>query len=196
MVGHQEGGNMLKSCLATLLFVLFFCATAKADTVFFEFTSVEALQTNPNGTIGAINLADNPGVLLAPTSIDPVTGIRTLNVTGNLTPQFVPWFGVVRYDWVLNGVASTTFNLSCLNGCAPFATIAAGSFLEFSTPFFTPVQGSLVISLINNEGVTLNSGDYTFRIVEPEPVPEPATVMLLSTALGGLLAVRKRIRLR
>jgi len=185
---------MLKSCLTTLLFVLFFCATAKADTVAFDFTSVVALQTNPNGTIGGINLADNPGVLLAPTSIDPITGIRSLNVAANLTPINVPWFGVVRYDWVLNGVASTTFNLNCQNGCAPFVTIGAGSFLEFSTPFYTPVPGSLVISLINNEGVTLNSGDYTFRIAEP--VPEPTTVMLLSTALGGLLAVRKRIQLR
>jgi hypothetical protein len=185
---------MLKFCLTISLSVLFFSATAKADTVFLDFTSVEALQTNPNGTIGAINLADNPGVLLAPTSIDPVTGIRSLNVSANLIPINVPWFGVVRYDWVLNGVASTTFNLNCQNGCAPFSIIGAGSFLQFSTPFFTPVPGSLVISLINNEGVTLNSGDYTFRIAEP--VPEPTTVMLLSTALGGLLAVRKRIRLR
>ena len=185
---------MLKFCLAISLFVLFFSATAKADTVFLDFTSVNALVTNPDGTIGGINLADNPGVLLAPTSIDPVTGIRSLNISANLTPINVPWFGVVRYDWVLNGVASTTFNLNCQNGCAPFSTIGAGSFLEFNTPFFTPVPGSLVISLINNEGVTLNSGDYTFRIAEP--VPEPATVMLLSTALGGLLAVRKRIRLR
>jgi hypothetical protein len=194
MVGHHEGGNMLKSCLATLLFVLFFCATAKADSVVFDLTSVEVLQTNPNGTIGFINLGDNPGVLLAPTSIDPVSGSRFLNVTFNLTPFNEPWFGFVRYDWTLNGVASTTFNLNCQNGCSPFLSTGAGSFLEFSTPFFTPVPGSLTISVINNEGVTLGSGDYTFRIAEP--VPEPATVMLLTTALGGLLAVRKRIRLR
>ena len=186
---------MSKSCLTTLLFVLFFSATAKADTVVFDFTSVVALVTNPNGTIGAINLADNPGVLLAPTSIDPVTGIRSLNVAANLTPINEPWFGVVRYDWVLNGVASTTFNLNCQNGCSPFVTIGAGSFLEFSTPFYTPVPGSLVITLINNNGETIaGPGDYTFRIAEP--VPEPTTVMLLGTALGGLLAVRKRIRLR
>ena len=185
---------MFKSCLTILLFVLLFCAPAKADSVSFDFTSVEALQTNPNGTIGAINLADNPGVLLAPTSIDPVTGIRSLNISANLTPINVPWFGVVRYDWVLNGVASTTFNLNCQNGCAPFATIGAGSFLEFSTPFFTPVSGSLVITLINNNGEITGPGDYTFRIAEP--VPEPTTVMLLGTALGGLLSVRKRIRLR
>jgi PEP-CTERM motif-containing protein len=184
---------MLKFCLTISLFVLFFSATAKADTVVFDFTSVEALQTNPNGTIGHINLADNPGVLLRPTTIDPVTGIRTLNISADLTPLNVTWFGVVRYDWVLNGVASTTFNLNCQNGCAPNMTIGAGSFLEFNTPFFTPVPGTLVISLINNEGVTLNSGDYSFQIVEP--VPEPASLMLLSTALGGLLAVRKRIRL-
>ena len=185
---------MLKFCLTTLLFVLFFCVTAKADSVVFDLTSVEALQTNPNGTIGFINLADNPGVLLAPTSIDPVTGIRSLNVAANLTPINEPWFGVVRYDWVLNGVASTTFNLNCQNGCSPLLITGGGSFLEYTTPFFNPVPVSLTITVINNNGVTLGSGDYTFRIAEP--VPEPTTVMLLSTALGGLLAVRKRIRLR
>ena len=185
---------MLKSCLTTLLFVLLFSATVKADSVVFDFTSVNALVTNPNGTIGGINLADNPGVLLAPTSIDPVSGSRFLNVAFLLTPINEPWFGVVRYDWILNGVASTTFNLNCQNGCSPFLTTGAGSFLEYSTPFFTPVPVSLTITVINNIGEILGAGDYTFRTAEP--VPEPATLMLLSTALGGLLAVRKRIRLR
>ena len=185
---------MLKSCLTTLLFVLFFCATAKADSVTFDLTSVSALQSGLNGNIGFINLADNPGVLLAPTSIDPISGSRFLNVTFNLAPFNEPWFGVVRYDWILNGVASTTFNLNCQNGCSPFLITGAGSFLEYSTPFFNPAPGSLTITVINNNGVILGSGDYTFRIAEP--VPEPTTVMLLSTALGGLLAVRKRIRLR
>jgi hypothetical protein len=53
---------------------------------------------------------------------------------------------------------------------------------------------SLTITVINNSGVVLGTGDYTFQVAEP--VPEPATVMLLSTVVGGLLAVRKRIRLR
>ena len=185
---------MLKSCLTILLFVLFSSATVKADSVSFDFTSVSALQSGPNGLVLFINLADNPGVLLAPTSIDPVSGSRFLNVSFTLAPFNEPWFGVVRYDWVLNGVASTTFNLNCQNGCSPFLIAGAGSFLEYSTPFHTPVSGSLVISVINNNGVTLGAGDYTFRIAEP--VPEPATMILLSTALGGLLAVRKRIRLR
>lgn len=185
---------MLKSCLTSLLFVLCFSATVKADSVSFDLTSVSALQSGPNNSILFINLADNPGVLLAPTSIDPVSGSRFLNVSFDLSPFNEPWFGVVRYDWVLNGVASTTFSLNCLNGCSPLFIAGAGSFLEYSTPFHTPVPVSLTISVINNSGVTLGSGDYTFQIAEP--VPEPATVMLLSTALGGLLAARKRIRLR
>ena len=185
---------MLKTCLTTLLFVLFFCVPAKADSVSFDFTSVEALQTNPNGTIGAINLADNPGVLLAPTSIDPVSGSRFVNVGFDITPINVPWFGVVRYDWNLNGVASTTFNLNCQNGCSPIFITGAGSFLEYTTPFYTPVPVSLTITVINNNGEVLGTGDYTFQVAEP--VPEPATMMLLSTALGGLVAFRKRIRLR
>jgi hypothetical protein len=185
---------MLKSCLTILLFVLFFSATAKADSVTFDLTSVVALQSGPNNTITFINLADNPGVLLAPTSIDPVTGSRFVNVGFDISPFNQPWFGVVRYDWNLNGVASTTFNLNCQNGCSPQFITGAGSYLEYTTPFYTPVPVSLTITVINNNGVVLGTGDYTFRVAEP--VPEPATVMLLSTALGGLLAVRKRIRLR
>ena len=185
---------MFKSCLTILLFVLLFCAPAKADSVSFDFTSVEALQTNPNCTIGAINLADNPGVLLAPTSIDPVSGSRFVNVGFDITPINVPWFGVVRYDWILNGVASTTFNLNCQNGCSPQFIAGAGSFLEYSTPFYIPVPATLTISVINNAGTTLGSANYTFQVAEP--VPEPATVVLLSTGFGGLLAVRKRFRPR
>jgi len=183
---------MFKSSLTILFLVLSFSATVKADSVSFDLTSVEALQTNPDGTIGHINLGDNPGVLLAPTSIDPVTGIRSLNVSFLIAPFNEPWFGIVRYDWTLNGVASTTFNLNCQNGCSPLVITGAGSFLDYTTPFFSPVPGTLTITVINNSGTVLGSGDYTFRIAEP--VPEPATVLLLSTALGGLLAVRHRFR--
>lgn len=184
----------MKSCLAILLFILFFSTTVKADSVNFDLSTVVALQTVGNNNIVFVNLANNPGVLLTPTSIDPVSGSRFLNVGFDLSPINEPWFGVVRYDWILNGVASTTFNLNCQNGCSPLLITGGGSFLEYSTPFYIPVPGSVTISVINNSGVTLGTANFTFQIAEP--VPEPATVMLLSTALGGLFAVRKRIRLR
>jgi hypothetical protein len=185
---------MLKSCLPVLLFVLFFSATAKADSVTFDLTSVQVTQPGPNGTFVFINLADNPGVVLVPNTIDPITGSRFVNVSFEITPINEPWFGIVRYDWNLNGVASTTFNLNCQNGCSPQFIAGAGSFLEYTTPFYTPVPVSLTITVINNNGIVLGTGDYTFQVVEP--VPEPASMMLLSTALGGLVAFRKRIRLR
>ena len=185
---------MLRSCLTILLFVLFFNATAKADSVTFDLGSVTAFQYDSNGNVVLVNLASNPGVILAPSTIDPITGSRFISFNFEVSPFNEPWFGVVRYDWTLNGVASTTFNLNCQNGCSPQFIAGAGSFLEYTTPFYTPVPVSLTITVINNNGMVLGTGDYTFQVVEP--VPEPASMMLLSTALGGLVAFRKRIRLR
>jgi hypothetical protein len=185
---------MLRSCLTILLFVLFFNATAKANSVTFDLGSVTAFQYDSNGNVVLVNLASNPGVILAPSTIDPITGSRFISFNFEVSPFNEPWFGVVRYDWNLNGVASTTFNLNCQNGCSPQFIAGAGSFLEYSTPFYIPVPATLTISVINNAGTTLGSANYTFQVAEP--VPEPATVLLLSTGFGGLLAVRKRFRPR
>src|SRR5689334_310565 len=98
----------------SLLLLVFLLAVplVKADPVTFDFGSVVALQ---NGGNSSINL-NTPNVLLAPTSIDPITGVRSLNVAFDLTVDAgQTWAGVVRYDWVLNGISSTTFNNNCLN---------------------------------------------------------------------------------
>lgn len=180
---------MLKSCFVSLIFLLLFSPTVNADSVTFDLGSVTALQYDSAGNLVYVNLASNPGVLLTPTTIDFSTGTRSLNVDFNLSPFNEPWFGIVRYDWVLNGVASTTFNLNCQNGCSPLFITGGGSFLDYTTPFYSPVPASVTISVINNAGTTLGSANYTFQIAEP--VPEPATVLLLTTALGGLLVTHK-----
>lgn len=180
---------MFRSLL--LLPFLIIVPAATADPVTFDFGSVVALQ---NAGLTSVNL-NTPNLLLAPTSIDTTSGVRSLNVSFNLVVESgQTWAGVVRYDWVLNGVASTTFNNNCIGGCTSEFIHGAGSFLDYTTPFFTPVPASLTISVINNAGEVLGSHSYSFSIAEP--VPEPTTLLLFGSGLAMLSGFRSAIASR
>lgn len=173
---------MFKSLL--LLSFLLIVPAVKADPITFDFGTVVALQ---NAGFTNVNL-NAPNLLLAPTTID-LTGLRTLNVGFDITVDpGQTWTGVVRYDWVLNGVASTTFNTNCSAGCTSEVIHGAGSFLEYTTPFSNPVPVTLTMSVINDAGEVLGSRTFEFSI--SEPVPEPTTLLLL----GSGLAVLSRFR--
>ena len=177
---------MFKSLL--LLSFLLIVPAVKADPITFDFGSVVALQ---NGGNTSVNL-NTPNLLLAPTSIDP-TGVRSLNIGFNLTVDpGQTWTGVVRYDWVLNGVASTTFNNKCISGCTSDVIHGVGSFLDYTTPFFDPVPVTLTMSVINDQGVVLGTRTFEFSI--SEPVPEPTTLLLLGSGLAVLSRFRSRRR--
>ena len=173
-----------------LLVVLSFLVVVplvKADPVTFDFGSVVALQ---NGGNSSVNL-NTPNLLLAPTSIDP-SGVRSLNVSFDLVVDpGQTWTGFVRYDWVLNGITSTTFNTNCALGCTSQFIHGAGSFLDYTTPFFVPTPGSVTISVINSANQVLGSHSFSFSIAEP--VPEPTALLLFGNGLGLLVFVRSAI---
>ena len=173
-----------------LLVVLSFLVVVplvKADPVTFDFGSVVALQ---NGGNSSVNL-NTPNLLLAPTSID-LSGVRTLNVSFDLVVDAgQTWTGFVRYDWVLNGVTSTTFNNNCALGCTSQFIHGAGSYLDYTTPFFVPTPGSVTISVINSANQVLGSQSFSFSIVEP--VPEPIALLLFGNGLGLLVFFRSAI---
>jgi hypothetical protein len=178
---------MFKSLL--LLSFLLIVPAVKADPITFDFGSVTALQ---DAGFTSVNL-NAPNLLLAPTSIDPTTGVRSLNVDFNITVDpGQTWTGVVRYDWVLNGVASTTFNTNCSAGCTSEVIHGAGSFLDYTTPFFSPTPVTLTMSVINDAGQVLGSRTFEFNI--SEPVPEPTTLLLLGSGLAVLSRFRRRWR--
>ena len=180
---------MLRSLLLLPLFLII-VPVVKADPVTFDFGTVRALQ---NEGFTSVNL-NASNLLLAPTSIDTATGVRALNVDFNLTVDpGQTWTGVVRYDWVLNGVPLTTFNTKCELGCTSEVIHGAGSTLEYTTPFFSPVPVTLTISVINDVGDVLGSRSFAFSIAEP--VPEPATLLLFGSGLAlvsGIRASRRR----
>ncbi len=177
---------MFKSLL--LLSFLLIVPAAKADPITFDFGSVVALQ---NGGFTSVNL-NTPNLLLAPTSID-LSGLRSLNIGFDITVDpGQTWTGFVRYHWLLNGVASTTFNNNCSAGCTSEFIHGAGSFLEYTTPIFSPTAVTLTISVINDVGQVLGSRTFEFSI--SEPVPEPTTLLLLGSGLAVLSRFRRRRR--
>ena len=170
-----------------LLTFLILVPVVNADPITFDFGTVTASQNGGNSTVN-LNASN---LLLAPTSIDPTTGIRSLNINFEVTVDpGQTWAGVVRYDWLLNGVASTTFNTSCSAGCDSQFIHGLGSFLDYTTPFYQPTPVTLTMSVINDAGVILGSRTFEFSIAEP--VPEPATLLLFGSGLAVLARVRGR----
>ena len=174
---------------AIFLFLTLAGGTAKADPLLFS--NVTALQNNSSVQV---NLASNPGMTLFGSNLTftvditgtlPPGGTDTLRVTflqvgnppivqdfaipafGTVQPPFTVLFSVVAPQINLQGVPAT-LTLDLLN----------------SSPDFVIPEGP-------NQGQSVNSFTFSFNVAQP--VPEPATLLGLATALTALgLRFRRR----
>jgi hypothetical protein len=180
----------------TALAILFTASVAQADPL--TFSNVRAVQVLPNRVSNVTtDLFANPGAVLTNGThvsffIDvagalPQGGTDTLRLT----------FGLPNGVTVVNDYVIPVFGTIP----PPFTLVAGFDFPDY----YQPVPLTLTIDLLNsnpdfvipagaNAGQRVNSYTYTFSVVQP--VPEPATLVLLGMGLGGALVGRRRGRKR
>jgi len=168
-----------------------FCATpAKADPLVFSNVRLSLLGTTPPG---GIDLFANQGIVI--TSPMNIATISIL-VTGTL-----PAGGDILRLTVTGTNENGTFvitnpNPASLNIPIDSLNVNSNILTGFTIPSsFQGTTITLTVDLLNsspdfiipsgpNAGQAVNSFTYTFTVVEP--VPEPATLVLLTTGLAGI----------
>ena len=154
--------------------IVFFCClvavpSAKADPI--TFGNVVALQNNGLTTI---NLASNPGVTLFGPQISFL-----VDISGTLTPGSSTILQITYTEGVGPALVQT-FPIPLFEGIPPPYT----QLFTINSPgaTFAGTPATLTISIPE-------SGSQTFTFLVAEPVPEPASIILLS--LGGAWLVVK-----
>jgi PEP-CTERM motif len=155
------------SKLAFVTAILFFCGlatTAKADPI--TFSNVTALQNN--GTT-QIDLLSNPGVTLFGSQITFL-----VDIAGSLAPDTST---ILQISFTEAGGTAIvqTFPIPLFEGVPPPYTQLFT--INFTNVTFAGTPVTLTVSIPE-------FGSQTFTFVVAEPVPEPASIVLLS--LGGL----------
>jgi PEP-CTERM motif len=164
-------------------------STAKADPLLFS--NVVALQNNG---LTRVDLFSNPGTVLVGPQVSllvDITGILPAGVTDTLRITYtelgsapvvqtfiIPVFGTVQPPFTL------LFNINSPGateqGVLAFLTL---DLLRSSPDFIIP-----------GNDIPVNSYTYIFRVAQP--VPEPATILLLGSGLVGVAQhLRKRRRI-
>lgn len=168
-----------------------FCATpAKADGLLFSNVRLGLLGTTPPG---GIDLFANQGIVITSPQSIPVINILVLGT--------LPAGGDILRLTVTATNENGTFVITNPNPASlniPIDMLNVNSSLVTAFEIPTSFQGTtvtLTVDLLNtspdfiipsgpNAGQAVDSFTYTFTVVEP--VPEPATLVLLTTGFAGI----------
>ncbi len=189
---------MMSSRKLTMALILVTCglacaAPAKADGLFFSNVKVGVLNETPPGGSTVIDLFANPGVVI--TSSNDVATLF-ISVSGTL-----PTGGDILHIAVTATNENGTFIITNPNPASlniPIDMFNANGTHVTGFQFPTSFQGTTItftVDLLNsspdfiipsgpNSGQAVNSFTYTFTVVQP--VPEPATLVLLTTGIAGI----------
>lgn len=156
------------SKLGLAIAIVFFCLaavpSANADPI--AFSNVVAVQNNGLTTI---NLLSNPGVTLYGPQISFL-----VDITGTITPGSSTVLQI-SYMEGLGPAITQTFPIPLFEGIEPPYT----QLFTIMSPGATFARTPATLTISIPEG-----GSQTFTFLVAEPVPEPASIILLS--LGGL----------
>ena len=190
MIKNMTFHKFVLSCLVFILLGFLGMPSVHADPL--RFSNVVALQDN---STNRVDLFSHPGVTLMGSQISFLVDITgtvlspgdTLLITyaeagGSSTTQrfLIPAFGTIPPPF------TQLFTIP-LTGASFQGTLAMLTVdILGTTPDFVIPGGP-------NGGQLVNSYTYAFRVAQP--VPEPATLLLLATGLSGIAAsIRKRHR--